>query len=363
MKVEQVEHAVEELDQLILRRFGTVKPAQKATNVTNPREDNTHSDFSHLRWCLVNISEFMDAGKTEKAMRWLGFVQGALWMTGLASVDELKNMNKPIPKYVLKDPGQEMTPVQALTFINTLQQYMFEVGDRDRQIDPDKEISGADLVETVTSMLNVYGLTPQLDDEPRKAEEPSPCGSKDWAGAQAASANRISELEDTLSYSQVEVAKFKRALTNENFAHREAFQRAMKAEERVRNLERQLSDSMNLNEYQKAVREFRLVMQVPGDETLVKYGQRLQDECARLKLSARGFETSLKMCQREREGFESQTQSLRNECDKLEKKLVATLNELKLERLGHEGARKRLEVELNTKKAFERKPAKRRKKR
>lgn len=291
MKVEQVEHAVEELDQLILRRFGTVKPAQKATNVTNPREDNTHSDFSHLRWCLVNISEFMDRGKTEKAMRWLGFVQGALWMTGLASVDELKDMNKPEPKYY-QEPNQELSLIEAMRFIKAVQNHMYVVDDKGT-IDPDKDVNGGNLVEMLAARLYQFGLTPQVDDEPRKAEEPAPRGSKDWASAQEAAAKRISELESANEY-----------------------------------LRKQLTDSINL-----------------------------QDECARLKLSARGFETSLKMCQREREGFESQTLTLRNECDRLEKKLVAALNELKLERLGHEGARKRLEVELN------KKPAKRRKKR
>jgi hypothetical protein len=33
--------------------------------------------------------------RREKAMRWLGFVQGALWAHGLAPVSELKTMNRP----------------------------------------------------------------------------------------------------------------------------------------------------------------------------------------------------------------------------------------------------------------------------
>ena len=37
------------------------------------------------------------SGRKEKAMRWLGFIQGALWMHELAfvSIDDLKNLNKP----------------------------------------------------------------------------------------------------------------------------------------------------------------------------------------------------------------------------------------------------------------------------
>jgi hypothetical protein len=34
-------------------------------------------------------------GRREKAMRWLGFVQGALWAKGLATIDDLKSMNRP----------------------------------------------------------------------------------------------------------------------------------------------------------------------------------------------------------------------------------------------------------------------------
>jgi hypothetical protein len=274
VKAEQVAKAVEELEKLIKSEVRDETPKQSpADRRVAPGQISGTNALRHLLWCLMNVLQFMGDDRTEKAMRWLGFVQGAVWMHGMASVDILKDMNKPIPKYVLKNPGQEMTPVQALTFINTLQQYMFEVGDR--QIDPDKEISGADLVDTVASMLDVYGLTPQVDEEPEKAEEPG----------------NVDEL-------QGELKKFKEALTNENFAHREAFQRAMKAEERVRNLERQLSDSMNLNEYQKAVREFRLVMQVPGDETLVKYGQRM---LVRVKELERSIDTKCQVIERQAE--------------------------------------------------------------
>ncbi len=35
------------------------------------------------------------AERREKAMRWLGFVQGALWASGRATIEELKNMNRP----------------------------------------------------------------------------------------------------------------------------------------------------------------------------------------------------------------------------------------------------------------------------
>lgn len=44
---------------------------------------------------LLN-DEHDSAGLSEqKAHRWLGFLQGALWMRGYASLDELRDMNRP----------------------------------------------------------------------------------------------------------------------------------------------------------------------------------------------------------------------------------------------------------------------------
>ena len=37
------------------------------------------------------------AAKREKAMRWLGFVQGSLWSWNIASIDEMKRLNAPDP--------------------------------------------------------------------------------------------------------------------------------------------------------------------------------------------------------------------------------------------------------------------------
>ncbi len=47
---------------------------------------------------VVDMAEkaisFVAAGETEKAMRWLGFMQGVLWVAGVP-LDELKDMNRP----------------------------------------------------------------------------------------------------------------------------------------------------------------------------------------------------------------------------------------------------------------------------
>jgi hypothetical protein len=50
-----------------------------------------------LRGCELIDEAFVDpkgvAPKLEKAHRWLGFVQGAIWMSGNISVDEIKRWN------------------------------------------------------------------------------------------------------------------------------------------------------------------------------------------------------------------------------------------------------------------------------
>lgn len=61
--------------------------------VAQPLERGTPTE--HAAWMICKIPEFMAAGRSEKAMRWLGFVQGYLWARGLAGIDEMKEWNRP----------------------------------------------------------------------------------------------------------------------------------------------------------------------------------------------------------------------------------------------------------------------------
>ena len=47
--------------------------------------------LSHARWMCEEIQTMEDAGK---AMRWLCFVQGVLWMTGRRTIDEMRVDNR-----------------------------------------------------------------------------------------------------------------------------------------------------------------------------------------------------------------------------------------------------------------------------
>lgn len=56
------------------------------------------SPMPHLLWMIEEAIAFPEE-KTEKAMRWLGFVQGALWARGWITIDDAKRQSMP--------PGEE----------------------------------------------------------------------------------------------------------------------------------------------------------------------------------------------------------------------------------------------------------------
>lgn len=44
----------------------------------------------HLLWMCDEAERFMEIGEREKAMRWVGFVQGTFWILGLRSIDAMR---------------------------------------------------------------------------------------------------------------------------------------------------------------------------------------------------------------------------------------------------------------------------------
>ena len=49
--------------------------------------------LGHCFWMLDEIERYLGEDRIEKAMRWLGFVQGCLWSHGIFSVDDFKSHN------------------------------------------------------------------------------------------------------------------------------------------------------------------------------------------------------------------------------------------------------------------------------
>jgi hypothetical protein len=66
------------------------------------REEAREGD--HITY-MVDQMETWGPEKMEKACRWLGFIQGALWADGVYSIEELKRHNMPP-----KDGGVMATP-------------------------------------------------------------------------------------------------------------------------------------------------------------------------------------------------------------------------------------------------------------
>ena len=50
--------------------------------------------LGHVLWMCNEIDSFIRNNHIEKANRWIGFIQGVLWLTGVASIDESREINK-----------------------------------------------------------------------------------------------------------------------------------------------------------------------------------------------------------------------------------------------------------------------------
>ncbi len=48
-----------------------------------------------MLWMCDEAVTFIADGKIDKAMRWLGFIQGALWVMGVSTIEESKRANMP----------------------------------------------------------------------------------------------------------------------------------------------------------------------------------------------------------------------------------------------------------------------------
>ena len=49
---------------------------------------------AHYKFMCVEIPRLMEAGTVDKAMRWLGFLQGVMWRRNLFTLNELKEQSR-----------------------------------------------------------------------------------------------------------------------------------------------------------------------------------------------------------------------------------------------------------------------------
>ena len=53
------------------------------------------NELAHFRFMCAEAQKFIDGDRVEKAMRWLGFLQGALWARGYYSLDDVRKHSMP----------------------------------------------------------------------------------------------------------------------------------------------------------------------------------------------------------------------------------------------------------------------------
>ena len=58
----------------------------------------------HLLFMMDEIRSMVAQGQREKAFRWLGFLQGAVWAFGLSDLETMRQMN-------MRDPGPGIVDV------------------------------------------------------------------------------------------------------------------------------------------------------------------------------------------------------------------------------------------------------------
>lgn len=64
-------------------------------NVAFPQQDPAGVKLAHLWWMCNMALTFIEAGNTDKAMRWLGYVQGVLVYSGRFTLKQVKNHSRP----------------------------------------------------------------------------------------------------------------------------------------------------------------------------------------------------------------------------------------------------------------------------
>ena len=80
---------------IIVAACDTVPVAKRMDIGKYPFDVATPELVGHLLYCCEQIVVLIRDGRREKAMRWLGFVQGALWANNLATIEYLGGLNKP----------------------------------------------------------------------------------------------------------------------------------------------------------------------------------------------------------------------------------------------------------------------------
>ena len=81
---------IKNITSLYRRKLHGIKIMQYAYDIS---PETSEDKLSHIVSMLNHIDEFTDDDQTDKAFRWLGFVQGVLWTEGIYTLNEMKDHN------------------------------------------------------------------------------------------------------------------------------------------------------------------------------------------------------------------------------------------------------------------------------
>lgn len=59
--------------------------------------NSSEHGLAHCHGMLDRMETFITEGRMDKVYRWLGFIQGVLWMKGFYTLTDLMNHNRPTP--------------------------------------------------------------------------------------------------------------------------------------------------------------------------------------------------------------------------------------------------------------------------
>jgi hypothetical protein len=68
--------------------------ADLARPVAGPASDRAGTLHRHALWMVSEMRILIEQGRLDKVNRWLGFMQGTLWSTGLYSIDNMREHNR-----------------------------------------------------------------------------------------------------------------------------------------------------------------------------------------------------------------------------------------------------------------------------
>ena len=77
--------------------FPQIAPAQMGETFTTMKQYQLGigERVPHYKFMCDEAQKFVDEGRIEKAMRWLGFLQGVFWATGIYTLDDVKHHSMP----------------------------------------------------------------------------------------------------------------------------------------------------------------------------------------------------------------------------------------------------------------------------